>query len=158
MHGFASKEMTVWVEDISTGVTMLMALCQACKRGAGEAEIPGNLSTLQLSLAICGGYKQYCVFLQVWFLTANQILWLRFYYCLRVPQGHVKIWSSNIYPCVVGYVLGISWVLRLVHWQSWRWLVQRLVWGSKRGMFLLCSCLTEICEILFRKDEHLVGM
>lgn len=46
MHGFASKEMTMWVEDISTGVIMLMALWQACEPGAGEAEVPGNLSTL----------------------------------------------------------------------------------------------------------------
>lgn len=43
---------------------MLMELCQACEQGAGEAEVPRNLSTLCLSLTICGGYEQYCVFFQ----------------------------------------------------------------------------------------------
>lgn len=83
MHGFASKEMTMWAEDISTGVIMPMELCQACEQGAGEAELPRNLSTLCLSLTIFGGYEQYCVFFQAWFLIANQILWLKCYYCLR---------------------------------------------------------------------------
>ena len=82
---------------------MLIALCQACEPGAGEAELPGVSTVLCLPSGLISTCSSNTV--------AETLLLPK-----RVPRGHRNIRSSAVYPCVAGFVLGISWVLRLAHW------------------------------------------